>query len=61
MSQRLPYKDLITTTCVSWETMLETAVSAEMGYILEVELHYFLSLRYMSINYPFCPESKRSN
>ena len=61
MSETLPYKDFITTKCVSLKTILETSEYAATGYLPDVKLHCPLSKTDKTKNFRFCPENKKRN
>jgi hypothetical protein len=57
MSQALPYKNLHFNTDVTLEDILNTDDNSDVGYIVEVDLHFPAEIHDKLKEYPVCPEN----
>ena len=57
MSQALPYKNLHFNTDVTLEDILNTDDNSDVGYIVEVDLHFPEEIHDKLKEYPVCPEN----
>jgi hypothetical protein len=58
MVQHLPYKDIKLDTEITIEQILETADDADIGFVVEVDLHFPKEIHERLKQFPPCPETR---
>ena len=61
MNRPLPYKDFKWIDCISIDTIMNYDESSDVGYTLEVDLHYPKELHDLHNDYPLAAERYKPN